>query len=164
MLTHFSPLFTLLRPLLRSPFSLLCFPFSCLPNRSDKTRKHNIYARIDRPDGIITFEAPETAETILTDWADGIDEMLKVSRERAMGARLGIFLLSPSLTFPPPFSSHTTQHDTTQLVDRSCHLIEKEQMVNKMRKKQAKAKAKQEKARKAREAAAAAAAEEESKA
>ena len=49
-----------------------------------------------------------------------------------------------------------------QLVDRSCHLIEKEQMVNKMRRKQAKAKAKQEKAKKAREAAVAAA--EESKA
>ena len=46
---------------------------------SDKTRKHNIYARIDRPDGIITFEEPETAESILTEWADGIDEMLKVS-------------------------------------------------------------------------------------
>ena len=38
--------------------------------------KKQVYARIDRPAGIITFEAPKTANEMLNDWSGNIGELL----------------------------------------------------------------------------------------
>ena len=38
--------------------------------------KKQVFARIDRPAGIITFEAPKTANEMLNDWSGNIGELL----------------------------------------------------------------------------------------
>lgn len=36
----------------------------------------SVYAKIDRPKDIVRFEAPQTPESILSDWASDIDKLL----------------------------------------------------------------------------------------
>jgi len=68
---------------------------------SDKKRKENIYARVDRPNGIVSFLKPKGTDDVLQAWSGKLEEMLK-------------------------------------LVDASCFLIEKEETLQKILKKQAK--------------------------
>jgi len=43
---------------------------------SDKKRKTKLYARVDRPNGIVTFQKPKDHDAVLQEWSSKVEEML----------------------------------------------------------------------------------------
>ena len=43
-----------------------------------RARRLQIYARLDRPAGIITFAAPKSPNELLNDWSSDISQMLNL--------------------------------------------------------------------------------------
>ena len=59
--------------------SLLDLPIELVEKRlSDLVVTGSVYAKIDRPSGVISFSKPRKSEEVLNDWSHNISELLNL--------------------------------------------------------------------------------------
>lgn len=64
-------------------FFVCCAGWFPLPQSSERflsemVTKKMVYARIDRPRGIVSFQKPHNTNAMLTDWSADVGELLKL--------------------------------------------------------------------------------------